>query len=150
MRARKAEPKDLRIVFGDLAERCLSEIRDAGYSVSQAKDVFRRLQKDGNLWALVAGDETIGLIGFEHDDDQQEPAMATFFLGREAFFDPSIRSASFGRRFMREIQAGFGNRAMISVCFGTHPEIARWYRLMGYRLDETHEYYRVFKLDPMN
>lgn len=150
MQARKATQQDLRLVFTHLAKRSVEEIALAEYTLPEAREVFRDLRKGGALWALEHAGDAIGLIGFGHEElPDGEPVISTYFIGREAFFEPSIPSVRFGRRFMREMQADYGNRPMVSMCWSTHPQTERWYTLMGYRLAETLGVQRNFVLDPV-
>ncbi|MCV9960763.1 hypothetical protein OIU34_02525 [Pararhizobium sp. BT-229] len=148
MKARQATAQDLRQVFSDLAQRCLDEVETAGYTLEKAKSIFRGLRRDGRLWALELNGEAIGLIGFEESEAVGAPFIGTYFFGRERFFSPDVPSVRFGKRFMRAMQRQFGNLPMVSMCYGNHPKIERWYRLMGYRLAETFDVQRNFVLDP--
>ncbi|QIO64800.1 hypothetical protein [Rhizobium leguminosarum] len=150
MQSRKATSQDMRVVFTDLAQRSVDEMHAAEYTLHDVKDVFRKLRKSGDLWSLVVDDEPIGLIGFRRDEHEGSPITASYFVGREAFFDPAVPSARFGRRFMREMQVQYGNLPLVSMCYGRHLEIERWYRIMGYRLAETLGVQRNFVLDPVS
>ncbi|EJB02912.1 hypothetical protein Rleg9DRAFT_1726 [Rhizobium leguminosarum bv. trifolii WSM597] len=137
-------------MFGNLAQRCIEEIDLADYTLAEAKEAFRGIWKLGNLWALDFHGEPIGLIGFQRDEiDVGVPVLATFFVGKAKFFDPAVPSVRFGRKFMRKMQTEFDNLPVVSMCYGVHPEIERWYRLMGYRLAETYGVQRNFVLDPV-
>ncbi|SCW77067.1 hypothetical protein SAMN02927900_04761 [Rhizobium mongolense subsp. loessense] len=148
MQARKATPRDLRTVFSGLAQRCVDETHAAGYTADEAKNTFRSLRKQDAVWAIDHNNDTVGIIGFSPDEASGHPIIGTYFYGTEAFFDPKTPSVRFGRTFMREMQVSFGNLPMVSMCYGTHPEIERWYRLMGYRFAEQFGVQRNFVLDP--
>ncbi|MBZ5761577.1 hypothetical protein LAV84_18315 [Rhizobium sp. VS19-DR104.2] len=149
MRARLAIPQDLRFVFANPAERCVNEIEMADYTFEQAKDVFRKLRKSSSVMAVLEMDTPIGLIAWEHSKAVETPIIGTYFLGTERFFQPTILSARFGKKFMRGLQSELGNLPMVSMCWSTHPQTERWYEIMGYRLAETFGKQRNFVLDPM-
>ncbi|MCL6653495.1 hypothetical protein A6R70_14475 [Agrobacterium rubi] len=148
MEARVSTIQDLRAVFKNPAQRCLDEIKYAGFSFVEAKSIFKGLRAAGTLNSLVADGEVIGLIGWAPDEVLGQPIIGTYFMGLESFFQPQIPSVLFGRRFMRKLQAETGNLAMVSMSYSDHPQTERWYRLMGYRLAETFGIQRNFVLDP--
>lgn len=148
MHARPAVVKDMRNVFNSPAKRCLDEIECAGYTFAQAKEVFRARHKSGAAQALVFRDEVLAIIAWGPGEALGRPIIGTYFLAKEEFFTDEVPSVRFGRKFMRELQAHVGNLPLVSMCWGTHPEIERWYRLMGYRLAETFGRQRNFVLDP--
>ncbi|KQU97749.1 hypothetical protein ASD00_17320 [Ensifer sp. Root31] len=149
MYARVASLPDLDKIFAAPAQRCIEELECAGSSLGEAERNFRTRQRVGDIRALIIkDDDATGLISWQKREVLGSLRIRVYFIGVEEFFAPQVPSTRFGRKYMSTLQSELGNLPMLSMCWGTHPEVDRWYRLMGYRLAETYGQQRNFVLEP--
>ncbi|UVK36534.1 hypothetical protein LHFGNBLO_003457 [Mesorhizobium sp. AR10] len=126
MRARAATVGDLEEVFRGLSKRMSDEYAAAGKDSKIAYDNLMMNLKEGRAHALVQGEKTVALIAWhEHSD-----AADTLFAAREDFF--SAATVRFCKRHIRQIQALAGNLPIHSRSWIERPDVARWFRIIGY------------------
>ena len=126
MRARAATVGDLENVFRGLSKRMSDEYVAAGKDSKSAYDSLMMNLKEGRAHALVQDDKTIAIIAWhEHSD-----AADTLFAAQEDFF--SAATVRFCKRHIRHIQALTGNLPIHSRSWRDRPDVARWFRIIGY------------------
>jgi hypothetical protein len=91
------------------------------------------LVQDGKPVAIVAWRE----IGH---------AAQTAFAAHDSFF--SRLSVRFCKQHIRRIQALCGNLPIDSYSWSDRPEVAKWFRILGFRERERGNGYTIFELDP--
>ncbi|CDX16696.1 conserved hypothetical protein [Mesorhizobium sp. ORS 3324] len=126
MRARAATVGDLEDVFRDLSKRMSDEYLAAGKDSKTAYDNLMMNLKEGRAHALVQGDKTVAIIAWHEDSD----AADTLFAAQEDFF--SAATVRFCKRHIRHIQALAGNLPIHSRSWLQRPDVARWFRVIGY------------------
>ncbi|RWG83263.1 hypothetical protein [Mesorhizobium sp.] len=126
MRARAATVGDLEGVFHGLSKRMSDEYLASGKDSKAAYDNLMMNLKEGRAHALVQGDKTVAIIAWhEHGD-----AADTLFAAQEDFF--SAATVRFCKRHIRHIQALAGNLPVHSRSWLHGPDVARWFRVIGY------------------
>jgi hypothetical protein len=126
MRARTATVGDLEDVFRDLSKRMSDEYVAAGKDSKIAYDNLMMNLKEGRAHALVQGEKTVAIIAWhEHSD-----AADTLFAAQEDFF--SAATVRFCKRHIRQIQALAGNLPIHSRSWLQGPDVAKWFRIIGY------------------
>ncbi|RWO21099.1 hypothetical protein [Mesorhizobium sp.] len=126
MRARAATVGDLESVFRDLSKRISDEYVAAGKDSKIAYDNLMMNLKEGRAHALVQGEKTVALIAWHENSD----AADTLFAAQEAFF--SAATVRFCKRHIRHIQALAGNLPIHSRSWLQRPDVAKWFRIIGY------------------
>ena len=126
MRARAATLGDLEEVFRGLSTRITAEYVAAGKDSKAAYDNLMMNLKEGRAHALVEGDKTAAIIAWHENSD----AADTLFAAQEDFF--SAATVRFCRRHIRHIQALAGNLPIHSRSWLEGPDVARWFRIIGY------------------
>ncbi|RWK60041.1 hypothetical protein [Mesorhizobium sp.] len=126
MRARAATVGDLEIVFSDLSKRISDEYVAAGKDSKIAYDNLMMNLKEGRAHALVQGEKTVALIAWHENSD----AADTLFAAQEDFF--SAATVRFCKRHIRHIQALAGNLPIHSRSWLQRPDVAKWFRIIGY------------------
>ncbi|RWB18775.1 hypothetical protein [Mesorhizobium sp.] len=126
MRARAATVGDLEDVFRGLSKRMSDEYLAAGKDSKAAYDNLMMNLKEGRAHALVQDDKAVAIIAWhEHGD-----AADTLFAAQEDFF--SAATVRFCKRHIRHIQALAGNLPVHSRSWLRGPDVARWFRVIGY------------------
>jgi hypothetical protein len=126
MRARAATVGDLESVFRDLSKRISDEYVAAGKDSKIAYDNLMMNLKEGRAHALVQGEKTVALIAWHENSD----AADTLFAAQEDFF--SAATVRFCKRHIRHIQALAGNLPIHSRSWLQRPDVAKWFRIIGY------------------
>jgi hypothetical protein len=126
MRARAATVGDLENVFSDLSKRISDEYVAAGKDSKIAYDNLMMNLKEGRAHALVQGEKTVALIAWHENSD----AADTLFAAQEDFF--SAATVRFCKRHIRHIQALAGNLPIHSRSWLQRPDVAKWFRIIGY------------------
>jgi hypothetical protein len=82
--------------------------------------------KEGRAHALAQDDRTVAIIAWhEHAD-----AADTLFAAREDFFNAA--TVRFCKRHIRHVQALAGNLPIHSRSWLDRPDVAKWFRVIGY------------------
>jgi hypothetical protein len=126
MRARAATVGDLEDVFRDLSKRMSDEYAAAGKDSKIAYDNLMMNLKEGRAHALVQGEKTVAIIAWHEHSDTAD----TLFAAQEDFF--SAATVRFCKRHIRHIQALAGNLPIHSRSWLQRPDVARWFRIIGY------------------
>lgn len=142
MRARTATVGDLEAVFQELSKRMSDEYVAAGKDSKAAYDNLMMNLKEGRAHALVEDEEPLAIIAWH----EQQDVAKTLFAAREDFFNAS--SVRFCKRHIRRIQALTGNLPVRSRSWVDRDEIARWFRLLGYKDLGREDGARLFELPP--
>ncbi|RWB69864.1 MAG: hypothetical protein EOQ50_26135 [Mesorhizobium sp.] len=142
MRARAATVGDLEDVFHGLSKRMSDEYVAAGKDSKSAYDNLMMNLKEGRAHALVEGDRAVAIIAWhEHAD-----AADTLFAAQEDFFNAA--TVRFCKRHIRHVQALAGNLPIHSRSWLDRPDVAKWFRVIGY-IDRGHENgAHLFELPP--
>ena len=126
MRARTATVGDLKDVFSDLSMRMSDEYVAAGKDSKAAYDNLLMNLKEGRAHALIQSDKAVAIIAWhEHSD-----AVDTLFAAQEGFFRAA--TVRFCRRHIRRVQALAGNLPVRSRSRLKRPDVAKWFRIIGY------------------
>ena len=126
MRARAATVGDLESVFRDLSKRMSDEYVAAGKDSKSAYDNLMMNLKEGRAHALVQDDRAVAIIAWhEHAD-----AADTLFAAQEDFFNAA--TVRFCKRHIRHVQALAGNLPIHSRSWLDRPDVAKWFRVIGY------------------
>jgi hypothetical protein len=143
MRARAATLADLADVFRDLSRRMSDDYVAAGKDSKIAYDNLVMNLKEGRAHALVDGDKTVAIIAWhEHSD-----AADTLFAAQENFFRAA--TVRFCKRHIRHIQALAGNLPIHSRSWLQGPEVAKWFRTIGYVERGQENGANLFELPPV-
>ncbi|RWM98256.1 MAG: hypothetical protein EOR84_11620 [Mesorhizobium sp.] len=142
MRARAATVGDLENVFRDLSKRISDEYVAAGKDSKIAYDNLMMNLKEGRAHALVQGEKTVALIAWHENSD----AADTLFAAQEDFF--SAATVRFCKRHIRHIQALAGNLPIHSRSWLHRPDVAKWFRVIGYVERGQENGAKLFELPP--
>ncbi|MCF6118647.1 hypothetical protein L2449_17370 [Mesorhizobium muleiense] len=142
MRARAATVGDLESVFRDLSKRISDEYVAAGKDSKIAYDNLMMNLKEGRAHALVQGEKTVALIAWHENSD----AADTLFAAQEDFF--SAATVRFCKRHIRHIQALAGNLPIHSRSWLQRPDVAKWFRIIGYVERRQENGAQLFELPP--
>ncbi|SIT54948.1 conserved hypothetical protein [Mesorhizobium prunaredense] len=142
MRARAATVGDLEALFRDLSKRISDEYAAAGKDSKIAYDNLMMNLKEGRAHALVQGEKTVAIIAWHENSD----AADTLFAAQEDFF--SAATVRFCKRHIRHIQALAGNLPIHSRSWLHRPDVAKWFRIIGYVERGQENGAKLFELPP--
>jgi hypothetical protein len=133
---------DLAAIFRDLSLRMADQYSAAGLNIEEAKDEFLMSLKEGRAHTLVQDGKPVAIIAWREIGH----AAQTAFAAHDSFF--SRMSVRFCKQHIRRIQALCGNLPIDSYSWSDRPEVAKWFRILGFRERERGNGYTIFELDP--
>lgn len=139
---RTATSLDLAAIFGDLSLRIADQYSTSGLNIEEAKDVFLMSLKEGRAHTLLDDGRPVAIIAWR----EVGHAAQTAFAAHDNFFTRS--TVRFCKRHIRRIQALCGNLPIDSYSWSNQPEVAKWFRVLGFRERERGNGFTVFELDP--
>lgn len=139
---RTATSLDLAAIFGDLSLRIADQYSTAGLNIEEAKDEFLMSLKEGRAHTLLDDGRPVAIIAWR----EVGHAAQTAFAAHDNFFTRS--TVRFCKRHIRRIQALCGNLPIDSYSWSNQPEVAKWFRVLGFRERERGNGFTVFELDP--
>ncbi|WP_315924016.1 hypothetical protein [Mesorhizobium sp. SP-1A] len=143
MRARQATVGDLETVFHDLSKRMSDEYAAAGKDSKFAYDNLMMNLGEGRAHVLLQDDRPVAIIAWHEEDD----AADTLFAAQDDFFSAS--TVRFCKGHIRRIQALTGNLPIRSRSWIDHPDVGRWFQIIGYVEQERQNGARLFVLPPL-
>lgn len=142
MEYRTATIADLATIFRDLASRMAAEYATAGLNIDEVKDEFVMCLKEGRAHTLLEDGRPVALIAWREIDD----AAQTAFAAHESFFSRS--SVRFCKKHIRRIQALCGNLPILTYSWLDRPDVAKWFRILGFAEHQRGNGFVVYELDP--
>ena len=139
---RTATSLDLAAIFRDLSLRMADQYSAAGLNIEEAKDEFLMSLKEGRAHTLLEDGKPSAIIAWRELGDVAQTA----FAAHDSFFSRS--SVRFCKLHIRRIQALCGNLPVDSYSWSARPEVAKWFRILGFREKEKGEGFIVYELEP--
>ena len=139
---RTATSTDLSAIFRDLSVRIADQYSAAGLNIEEAKDEFLMSLKEGRAHTLLEDGKPSAIIAWREVGDVAQTA----FAAHESFFSRS--SVRFCKRHIRHVQALCGNLPVDSYSWSSRPEVAKWFRILGFREKEKGRDFVVYELAP--
>lgn len=142
MEYRTATITDLATIFRELARRMAADYATAGLNIDEVKDEFVMCLKEGRAHTLLEDGKPVALIAWRESDH----AAQTAFAAHESFF--SRTSVRFCKKHIRRIQALCGNLPIHSYSWLDRPDVAKWFRILGFNERERGTGFIIYELDP--
>lgn len=142
MEYRTATSADLAAIFRDLSVRIADQYSAAGLNIEEAKDEFLMSLKEGRAHTLVEDGKPSAIIAWR----EVGHAAQTAFAAHDNFFSRS--SVRFCKKHIRRIQALCGNLPIDTYSWSSRNEVAKWFRVLGFREKEKENGFIVYELDP--
>ncbi|NGN41145.1 hypothetical protein G6N74_08715 [Mesorhizobium sp. CGMCC 1.15528] len=139
---RTATTADLTAIFRDLANRMADQYATAGLNIDEVKDEFMMALREGRGHTLIEDGKPVAIIAWREINH----AAQTAFAAHESFFSRS--SVRFCKKHIRRIQALCGNLPIHSYSWSHRPEVAKWFRILGFKEVERGKGFVIFELDP--
>ena len=139
---RTATALDLTTIFKELSLRIADQYSAAGLNIEDAKDEFLMSLKEGRAHSLLQDGKPVAIIAWR----EVGHAAQTAFAAHDDFFSRS--TVRFCKQHIRRIQALCGNLPVDSYSWSSRPEVAKWFRILGFRERERGNGYTIFELDP--
>ncbi len=79
---------------------------------------------------------------------QHQNARVTWFLATNAYFELGARGVIMARRYLDQLQNVYPGETFYSLTNSDHPDVNRWFNLLGYRLTGGAPNYREYTLAP--
>ncbi|MBN9256366.1 MULTISPECIES: hypothetical protein [unclassified Mesorhizobium] len=139
---RTATPDDLVTIFRSLSLRLADQYSVAGLNIEDAKDEFLMSLREQRAHTLLMEGEPVAIIAWREIGH----AAQTAFAAHESFFSRS--TVRFCKKHIRRIQALCGNLPIDSYSWSDRAEVAKWFRVLGFRERERGNGVTIFELDP--
>jgi hypothetical protein len=132
-----ASTADIREVFANLSAVSRAEMmREEGEPDFQVSHVFCVRDELGPLFVFGFG-------------AWQPGTWRTSFGGTQRYFDMGAAGVRLMQRFVRKLMADHPGDVFISRTRSTHPEVVRWYRLLGGHLIGCENGRSTFRFEPI-
>lgn len=146
---RPATLKDVSAILAEPSRTTADELRRANVTGRQVLCAFREAIRTGDAVTLtVDGEPAFVLALFALPEENGTPAVATQFIAAEAFWNLGARGVWLGRRMLASIRRQRPGTALISASYSPHPEVERWFALLGFRKQRQEARAGVFLLPP--
>lgn len=116
----------------DLSAVSRDELEAAGLSVKEASDMMISLLRSHKATVILDRADPIAALVFRPISGSE---VETSFMATEGFFGGRTSPTRFLRRYLDRWLATRPGISIVSTTYSRHKEVARWYRLMGYRHD---------------
>jgi hypothetical protein len=127
---RAATASDVRDVMANLSDISGAEVFAAGYTLHSGTQLMVQTRKRHGATAIVEGDQAIAILIFDRSNQTE---WSTLFMAKEPFFRSGRSEPTKAlRRHIDGVLRSNPGVALSSITYSTHPELARWYRIMGY------------------
>ena len=139
---RAARQEDVDYIFTRLSKITEDEIMAVGLGHQGLYDyVLTQMDAFPAAVAVYEG-EPCAILGLERG---QNDDMFTWFVASETYFALGLKSAMFGRKFMKSLKKTYPEKRILSASSSPHPDTARWFSLMGGKLIGDHGGTKVFE-----
>lgn len=133
-------------VMGDLSDISVDELGRGGFSTWTGLKSAKMLLECGPADTLLEGGVPIAVLGhFPHG----EHVRVTWFLGAKRYFELGPRGVVYTRRYFQSLQRGYPGTWFHSYSGSRHPDAARWFTLLGFKLDKITDAYTLYTLAPI-
>jgi hypothetical protein len=129
LRSRPATKHDIKRVMENLSKVSLDEIAAGGYVINDVTDTIIELWRRSGGTTILSRADPIAVLIFTQLPDG---TLGTSFMATEAFFGSRWKPTLFLRHYLDRKMDKLPDVSLMSFTYSTHPEVARWYRLMGY------------------
>lgn len=130
LRKRSATKADIKHVMKRLSAVSEGELKAANASAeTTAKSLAGLLKLHGGTTILDRA-EPIAVLILRPSKDPE--LMITAFMATEKFFGGAWKPTRFLRRHIDQKMSALPGTSLRSTTFSRHPQLARWFRLMGY------------------
>ena len=135
LRKRPAEKADIKYIMKNLSAVSAGELEAARASAENtARSLAALLKVHGGVTILDRAEPIAVLLMMPTRDPR---LMSTAFMATEKFFGAAWKPTRFLRRHLDARMASLPGVSLRSTTFSTHPQLARWFRLMGYGEPQT-------------
>jgi|GEM_PF-455042 len=142
MRARTATVGDLEWIFSDISSRLSQEYAESGRQIQAVQDSLMMDLKEGRAHALLDEDDVQAVITWHEVDSSTH----TLFAARDEFFRASTVRFSYGH--IRHVQRLTGNLPIRHRSWLDRSEVAKWFKILGFRVRSQNKNSTVFELAP--
>ncbi|WP_156938541.1 hypothetical protein [Mesorhizobium sp. LNHC252B00] len=130
-----------------LSKVSLDEVAAGGYALDDVTDAMITLWHRSGGTAILDRAEPIAVLIFTPVPDK---ILSTSFMATEAFFGSNWKPTLYLRRYLDRKMDKLPGVSLMSFTYSTHPEVARWYRFMGYGAPLTEDKRNTFTRSPSN
>lgn len=124
-----------------LSEISKDELEQAGYTPQSARKLLFTLLLDSDAIVILERATPIAILIIQ---TTAEDICETYFVGTEAFFTGARPTLHLRKLVDKRLATKHRHMKLVSISFSAHPELLRWYKLMGYELGEQKGRYHKF------
>lgn len=146
---RTADINDLYVVFSDLSDISKSEFCEGGSTWWRAMAACHELVKlSGSMSAVAVVQDGEPVAVFGHNRHPEEKyTRVTWFAARPQFFE-GIGATLVVRRYLKTLGSRFPRMVFESYSRSQHPEVRRWFGVLGFTYISKGDGYTKFAYRP--
>lgn len=138
---------DVQAVLAEPSAVTARELDRAGLTTWQALKLFRDSLKEGEA-RTVRIDGDIGFILGIAPHPLLPRRASLWFIATERYWRTGADGVRFGRSFIKSIQDRYPTEHLSARSWSDHPDVERWFALLGFRLESMQGLSRVFTRGP--
>lgn len=134
-------------VLEDPSEITRRELEVAGFNKWTALKFLRDCLKDGEA-RTVTIDGRIGFILGVAPHPMLPRHSSLWFIATEAYWKTGAAGVRYGRAFLRGVEQRYPEEELTARTWSDHPDVERWFALLGFRQQTFMGLSRVFTRPP--
>lgn len=138
---------DIQSVLAKPSAVTARELERAGLTTWQALKIFRDSLKEGEA-RTVRIDGEIGFVLGIAPHPLLPRRSSLWFIATEAYWRTGAAGVRFGRSFITSLENRYPGEYLSARSWSDHPDVDRWFALLGFRPEAFHGNSRVFLRHP--
>jgi hypothetical protein len=138
---------DVQSVLASPSAVTARELERAKLTPWTALKFFRDSLKEGEA-RTVRIDGAIGFILGIAPHPLLPRRSSLWFIATEAYWRTGAAGVRFGRSFIKTLEARYPGEYLSARSWSDHPDVERWFALLGFQLEAIHGMSRVFTRHP--
>jgi hypothetical protein len=145
--ARPTTLADIQAVLAAPSAVTARELERANLTQWQALKLFRDSLVEGEARTVLLDGE-IGFILGIAPHPMLPRRSSLWFLATERYWKTGAAGVRFGRSFIKSLETRYPNEYLTARSWSDHPDVERWFALLGFKLEAMHGLSRVFTRRP--
>lgn len=145
--ARPTTLSDITAVLAEPSAVTARELERAKLTNWQALKLFRDNLAEGEARTVFV-DGKIGFILGIAPHPVLPRRSSLWFIATERYWKTGAAGIRFGRSFIESLESRYPGEYLTARSWSNHPDAERWFAVLGFQLEATHGFSRVFTRRP--
>lgn len=145
--ARPTTLADIQAVLAQPSAVTARELERAGLTLWQALKLFRDNLVEGEARTVLIDGE-IGFVLGIAPHPMLPRRSSLWFIAMERYWKTGAAGVRFGRSFITSLESRYPGEYLTARSWSDHPDVERWFALLGFKLEAMHGLSRVFTRPP--